>query len=267
MNKVDFNDLALVSVETLNAFDIVTGEWLFCLDELQNITLGNTEEEVEIVGRAGRLLNVIKRNKAMTVNGANGLVSGGLLMAQTGGEATYGATDVHVPDMLRVENDEATTTYKAVGTPGNEIAYVIVKDASGFRVQTLEQDAAVAPGKFTYDPATKKLAFDAGELADGTNIAVYYKRKIKANVLTNLSDKYSTKAYVVVDVMAEDKCNRIFHVQYVIPSASFVGNFELGVGDSQTVHNFEAKSIASACHGASKYWDMIVFDDDAADEP
>ena len=83
---LNVSDITITSLETINAFDVVTGNFLFALDELQNATLAQTQEKVDITGKQGRKLNSLKRNKAVTVSGNNGMVSGGLLEVQTGGK-------------------------------------------------------------------------------------------------------------------------------------------------------------------------------------
>lgn len=262
---VNINDLTITSLETITCFNIRTGEWRYTLDELQNATIANTQDKLDVTGKGGRKLNSIKRNKAVAVSGANGLISGGMIEAQTGGEFRNEATPVRVPDYLTVNSDKAETTYVAVGTLGDEIARVYIKNKDNTQGKLLLQDAAVGAGKFTYDPATKEIAFEAGELEDGTEIIVWYDRKVQANVLSNISDRYSEKVTMYVDALAEDKCNNVFRVQFYIPTADLNGNFDIQLGDAQTVHNFEAESLVSTCHGTSKFWDMIIFGEDAED--
>ena len=76
---MNINDITITSLETINAFDIVTGAYKFTLDELQNATIAQTQERVDITGKQGRKLSSLKRNKAVTISGANGMISGGLL--------------------------------------------------------------------------------------------------------------------------------------------------------------------------------------------
>lgn len=258
-------DLTYTSIETISAYDILTGAHLYTLDELQNATISQTQEKTDITGKQGRKLSSLKKNKAVTVSATNGLVSGGLLEMQTGGKFENKATEVKWIDYLKVDGDAATTSYKAVGTTGNEIEYVYVKE-NDVVVETLTQDAAAGDGKFAYDPATKKITFKAGEIADGTEIVAHYKRKIQADVLANMSDTYSGKAALYVDVMAEDKCANVYRVQYYFPKADASGEFNLEFGDNQTVHAFEAESLAGACGSGGALWYCTVFGVDAEDQ-
>lgn len=262
---MNINDITITSLEVITAFDIVTGNLKFTLDELQNATIAQTQEKTDITGKQGRKLNSLKKNKAVTISGTNGLVSGGLLELQTGGEFAKKITTVMWTDYLTVENDAATTTYKAVGTAGNEIESVYVKNADGTLGEVLEQAATVGAGKFTYTPATKAIAFNANEIADGTEIVVYYFRKLRADVLENMSDHYSGKCALYVDAFAEDKCANVYRIQFFIPKADFNGEFSFEMGDNQSVHAFEAESLAGACGTSGCLWTYTIFGANAPD--
>ena len=256
-------DLIITSLETITAFDVASGAYMWTLDELQNTSLAQGEEKTDITGKQGRKLSSLKRNKTFTISGANGLLSGGMLATQVGSDAENKTVEALYTDFLTVNGNEAVTTHKAIGTAGAEISELYTLATSGAAQASLEQDTAAASGKFAYDPATKKLTFSG--LADGTEIAVFYKFKVQADVISNESDKYSKKAELFVDAMAEDKCANVYHVQFHIPKADFSGEFTLDLGDDQTVHNFEAEGLSGACGAGGKLWDMIVFGENAED--
>ena len=73
------------------------------------------------------------------------------------------------------------------------------------------------------------------------------------------------KLRLTIDGTAEDKCGTIYRIQFRIPKADFSGNFDLALGGDQTVHAFEAESLAGSCGGSGALWDYTVFASDAAD--
>lgn len=243
---MNVNDITITSLETIDAFDITTGAYLFTLDELQSATIAQSQEKTDITGKQGRKLSSLKRNKAVTISGNNGIVSGGLLEMQTGSKFENTVTEVMWNDYLIVSENKAVTTYKAVGTTGNEVEAVHIKNSDGTLGKTLTQGSAVSDTEFTYDPATKALAFKADVIPDGTEVVVYYKRQIQASVLQNMSDTYSGKCALYINAIAEDKCANIYRIQFYIPKADFNGEFSIEMGDNQTVHAFEAESLAGA---------------------
>lgn len=262
---MNINDITITSIEVITAFDIVTGNFKFALDELQNATIAQTQEKTDITGKQGRKLNSLKKNKAVTISGTNGLVSGGLLELQTGGEFENKATTVMWTDYISVSNNVATTSYKAVGTVGNEIESVYIKNADGTLGETLTQGPTAASKVFAYDPETKQITFNEGDVADGTEIVVYYLRKIQADVLENMSDRYSGKCSLYIDAFAEDKCANVYRIQFFVPKADVSGEFSFEMGDNQSVHAFEAESLSGACGTSGSLWTYTIFGANAED--
>lgn len=261
---MNIKDITITSLETISAFDLVTGNYRFTLDELQNATIANTQESTEITGKGGRKLSNLKRNKAVTISGTNGLVSGGLLEAQTGGKFENKATEVMWTDYRTVSSNKTATRYKAIGTTGAEIEALFIRNADGSVGEELVQASKAEPGKFTYTPETKALTFHT-DVADGTEVIVYYKRRIKADVLDNESDVYSEKCTLYIDAFGEDKCGNVYRIQFFIPKADFSGEFSLEMGENQTAHAFEAESLAGACGAGGSLWTYTVFGVNTAD--
>lgn len=257
-------DVAITSLDEILAYSLA-GMPLFTLDELQNATIANTEEKVDITGRGGRKLSSLKRNKAVVISGTNGLVSGGLMEVQVGSSfESRESTPVAWQEIVTVQGGVAHTEFKAVGTAGAEIVGMQIRDTNGAAGEFLQQDADVAAGKFTYDPATRELKFFE-DIVDGTSMIVSYTRNIEGAVLTNLSDHYSGKVRLYINATGEDRCGNLVHVQFYIPKADFNGNFDIELGGDQTVHAFEAESLAGSCGDGGALWTYTVFGANAAD--
>jgi len=259
------NDLTITSLETITAFSL-GGDYLFTLDELQSATIAHTEEKNDITGKGGTKISSLKRNKAVTISGNNGMVSNGLLAAQVGGKLeSRESIRVLWTDYLTVKDNSAETTYKAVGTTGAEIKAIMVRTTDGTAGASFTQNATVGEGKFTY--ADKKITFAEGALADGTEIVVFYDRNIKGDYLENDSNSYSAKVQLYVDALGEDKCGNIYHIQFYIPKADFSGEFDLEMGENQTVHAFSADALSGACGvgSAKTLWTYTVFGQNTAD--
>lgn len=260
---MNINDITITSLETITAFNITTGAYMFTLDELQSATISQSQETTDITGKQGRKLARLKKNKAVTIEGTNGMVSGGLMEMQTGASFENKTTEVLWTDYLTVSGNAATTSYIAVGTTGAEIEGLYVKNSDGTLGDLMEQADAAASGKFTYDPDTKALAFS--DIADGTEIVVYYKRQIVADVLENDSETYSGKCQLYVDAFGEDKCANVYRIQFYIPKADFDGEFSIEMGDNQTVHSFNAEALAGACGAGANLWTYTIFGANTAD--
>lgn len=258
------NDITITSLDIITAYSLA-GVPRFILDELSEAQISNTQEKEEITGRGGRLLNSLKKNKAVTISGTNGMLSGGLLEAQTGNDFEHKSNaTVEWSESLTITTDSATTTWKAVGTTGAEITDLYIKDAAGAASEQLVQASTAAAGKFAYNPNTKALTFQTNAYPDGTELIVFYKRRLEADVLANDSAKFSEKLRLVIDATAEDKCSNVYHLQIEIPKADFNGDFDIQMGDSQAVHSFEADSLVNSvsCGGSAaggSLWTWTIF--------
>jgi len=261
---MNINDITITSLETITAFDIVTGNYKFTLDELQSASIAQSQEATEITGKGGRKLTTLKRNKAVTISGTNGFISGGLLEMQTGSAFENKATEVLWADYLSVSGGAANTSWKAVGTSGAEIEALYIRNADGTLGEQLAQAATASANKFAYDPTTKALSFHT-DITDGSEVVVHYKRKITADVLKNESDVYSGKCVLYIDAFAEDKCSNVYRVQFFIPKADFSGEFSLEMGENQAVHAFEAEALAGACGVGSQLWTYTIFGANSTD--
>lgn len=270
-------DILITSLETITAFDVVTGAYKFTLDELQSASIEQSEEKTELTGKKGRKLSSMKRNKAVTISGNNGIVSGGLLELQTGCEFENKATRVMWTDYITITSENISaikTTYKAVGTSGAEIAGLYVRNSDGTLGAAYEQKASAAKaGEFSLGGDDGKTLFfyeNDGTIADpaikaGTELVVYYQRNITADVLANKSDKYSGKCRLYIDALGEDKCANVYHIQFFIPKADFNGNFTFEMGDNQTIQAFEAEALSGACGAADSFWTFTVFGEKIGD--
>lgn len=255
---INVADITITSLDMISAYGL-DGLPRFILDELQDATIGHTQEKQEITGKMGRKLNSLKKNKAVTVKGTNGLVSAGLLEAQVGSKFEKStAASVARVDYLTVKGGKATTDFKAIGTAGAEITELYIRNSDGIAETKLEQAATAAESKFAYAPESKELSFHT-DVSDGTEVVVFYTSQVEGYVLTNESDKYSEKLRLIVDATGEDKCSNVYHVQFDIPRADFSGDFDLAMGDNQTVHAFEAESLAGSCGNGGALWNYTVF--------
>lgn len=248
----------------------------YSLDDLQNVSIQNNEETTDITGKNGRKIASLKQNKTVTITGANGVLSSGLLSAQTGGALEYTEDyPVSWSETIRVTNpDLVATSFRAEGFAGQEIR-AIVRESNGGNIDTIHplKQAASSPGEdeFTYDPETKIITFGAKPEA-GELFRVYYTRKVAATHVDNPADKFSAEGYAVFDCTARDLCNNYYRSQLVVPRAELTGNFTMDIGTDQVLHNFEINALASVSNcdanlegAASIYWDFIVFNQDAPD--
>lgn len=257
---VDVNKLSITEIDQITCFNNAN-ELEFIMDEIQEGSINNTQEKVDITGRGGRKIGSLKKNKGVTVSATNGLLVGGALAAQTGTEVEQGTFKVRVTDIIVVNGNAGATEKTAVGTAGAEIGTLYKKNANGSLGDKLTQVASVTQtGEFAYDNGTKALTFFEGDLADGEEVVAFYDVEVEAAKISNDSEKYSKTLKMYIDVSCVDNCDNAYHGQFIIQRADFSGEFDFSMGGDPTVHSIEAESLAGGCTGSTNLWDFIVFE-------
>lgn len=259
---VNIDGFCVTSLDQLTCFNNAN-ELEMVLDELQDSTISNTQENNDITGKNGAVIGTLKRNKAVTVSGNNGLLVGGGMAVQTGSDVETGTFIVRATDVLTVSDNSVTLSNTPVGAPGAEIVSLRKKGAAGMLEGNFEQDAtASAAGKFAYSGG--EITFYEGDFTDGDQVVVFYDTEVENAVkVSNSADTYSKTLKAYLDVTVQDKCDNLLHGQFIFPRADFTGNFDISVGGTDSVLAYEFRSLKDLCNtgaDAGKFWDFIVWD-------
>ena len=261
---MNIDKFTITSYDQITCFDRINGSLEMILDELTDFTLSQEEEKSDITGKGGRTIGSLKKNKKVTGKGTNGMLSGGALAAMLGSDIEDGEYTIRYTDTIIVSSNEGTTTETAVGTVGNEIGTIYVRDENKAYIsggKKLTQTSGVPKtGEFSYEPSTKKITFFADDVASGTEVIAFYDAKVTGKKITNDADNYSKTLSAFIDVVCTDSCDNLFHGQFIIPRADFNGTFDLQGGSDPSTQGFEFTSLPDLCTGKSALWDFIVFD-------
>jgi len=261
---MNIDKFTITSYDQITGFDKSTGSLEMIMDEINDFTLSHEEESDPITGKGGRTIATLKKSKKVTGKGTNGMLSGGALAAMVGSEVEDGEYTIRYTDPIVVTSNKATTTETAVGTVGNEIGTIYVRDnnkayISGGKKLT-QTSATPATGEFSYNPETKEITFFSGDLADGTEVIAFYDAKVTGKKISNNSNNYSKTLQVFIDCCCTDGCDQIFHGQFIINRADFNGTFDIKGGSEPSTLGFEFTSLPNLCTGKSDLWDFVVFD-------
>lgn len=259
---MNVDKFTIVSYDQFTGFDAATGNLEMIMDELTDFTLSNSEEKTELKGKNGRTIGSLKKNKKVIGKGTNGMLSGGALATMLGSDIVDGLHIVSFTDTVTVSKNKATTTQVAVGTIGNEIGTIYIRNAenafvSGGRKLTQVADVP-ASGEFIYNPSTKVIEFYADDVADGTEIIMFYDTEVTGKKITNDTDTYSKVLRGILDVTCKDGCDNLFHGQFLFGRADFSGTFDLGGSEAATL-GFEFESLPNLCTGKTDLWDFVLF--------
>jgi len=262
---MNIDKFTITSYDRLMGFDRSTGKLDMILDELSDFTLSHEEEKVDITGKGGRTITSLKKNKKVTGKGTNGMLSGGALAAALGADVENGSYRIRFTDTFAVNANNGVTQKTTVGTAGNEIGTIYVKDSANASlsesrklVQTSE--APSKSGTFSYNPENNEISFFAGDVENETEVIAFYDTEVDGRKITNDADHYSKTLQVVVDVTCQDGCDNVFHGQFIIDRADFNGTFDIQGGSDPSTLGFEFTSLPNLCTGRSDLWEFIVFD-------
>lgn len=254
---INTDRLMITSVDTITTFNNAD-ELEFILDEIQDTTISNTQENVDITGKQGAIIGKMKRNKAVTISGNNGFIVGGAMAAQTGSDVEQGTFKVRATEIAIVKSNKASIQNAAVGTPGTEIGTVYKRNSNGSLGEKFTQNATASKTKeFAYNE--KELTFFEGDLKDGEEVVVFYDMEVEAARISNDSNTYSKTLKMYIDVTAQDNCDNVYHGQFIVPRADFTGEFDITMGSDPAVQAFNCTSLKDTCSGTGKLWDFIVW--------
>lgn len=261
---MNIDKFTITSYDRLTGFDRTNGSLDMILDELNDFTLSQEEEKVDIAGKGGRTIGFLKKNKKVTGKGTNGMLSGGALATMLGSEVEDGEFKIRYSDSIMVNADKGITKETAIGTIGNEIGTIYIRDETNAYVsggKKLTQTSGVpATGEFSYDPATKEITFFSGDIVDGIEVIAFYDTNVTGKKISNDSDKYSKCLQVFLDVTCTDPCDNLFHGQFIIDRADFSGTFDIQGGSDPSTLGFEFTTLPDICTGKTNQWDFVVFD-------
>ena len=262
---MNIDRFTITSYDQLTGFSKSTGSLEMIMDELNDFTLSHEEESDPITGRGGRTIANLKKSKKVTGKGTNGMLSGGALAAMVGSEVEDGDYTIRYTDPIVVSSDSAITTETAVGTVGNEIGTIYVRDNNKAYIsggkKLIQTSGTPTTGEFSYDPETKTVTFFNGDIPDGTEVIAFYDTEVTGKKISNKSDNYSNTLQVFIDCTCTDGCDNLFHGQFIIERADFNGTFDIKGGSEPSTLSFEFTSLPNLCTGKSNLlWDFVVFD-------
>jgi hypothetical protein len=258
---LSFDKYAIASIDSITGFDLATKECIFILDEIKDATLEGAAETVWSTGKEGRRLSALKRNKTCSISANNGFIVGGLL-AQTIGDDNpvedFSAATIRMPAFERIEvvsSNTVETAFAAVGTTGNEIAFVYKANKDGSQGNKYPQAATASATAFAYNPASKEITLPTGVFNDGDVVIVFYDYLSKGRKYSNKSDTYAGDVYLVADVLVKDICDgSIQHSKLVMPKVTIDDNFSFTFGNDMAVQAFRAEANSSICSKNSEYF-------------
>ena len=262
------DDFSITQFVDIEAYNRQTGYLDFKINEPQDLTITSGETTTENKGKNGRTILIKKSDKTLTGTGTNGVISAGLMLAQTGGEMIVDTHKVKKSEVKTVGTTGTVTTEKvAIGTAGDEIGQIKVLANNGAITATYTQASSADATHFSYNPETKAITLpvSSGEqvIAEGARILFAYTREQDGTKITDPSDKFSETKELWIHCFGTDSCDNEYFAAIYIPRCSFTGEFSLALGGDQTVQNFNFTALANLCNSTGgNLYELIIYTDE-----
>lgn len=235
------------------------------ITDLKTCNVSMEQENVYTMGGVGNpYLGAFSHSKRVTGEASAATFKNEIMGLITGTDPVTGAATIPYSEILTVTSDAATSTYTAIGTAGAEITGCFVYNSSDETLSTeYTQAGSVGALQFTYTPGTKAFAFNTAELADDTQIIVFYNYTsgTGSQTLSNKTDTFSAIVRIEMDTLVQDCFGNEYYAVLIIYKAKLSGSwaFDLAAdGDPASLDvSFEAMKM---CGSTNKFWDLIIVD-------
>lgn len=249
-------------------YDKTTGEAKLRLNQVQNPSLSNTGETVDIMSNTGVMIAQLDRNKGATFSGENALKNMQLFATQAASEIEYAAESkpVLVPAFDIVETVAGTTEYALDHAPKDDaFDGVYILTPGGNLGKKLDMEDAAGDGVFAYSNGKVTVKFSTegvpGTCSAGESLIFMYdyEEKAKAAQFVNRADEFSKPMRAVFEILAHEACSvqDKIYVLLEFPSVKLSSSFDMDM-NPDAAQPFELQCMVDYCGRDKSLYRLIV---------
>lgn len=245
-----------------------TGEGLFRLTQIQNASLSNESETVDVLDNTGVLITQLDRSKSATFSGENALKDMHLLAAQAGTELETGSATkkIVVPAFDVIDVVAGTTAYTLKHDPIATPTCGYVLTAGGALGKKIVVESAAGEDKVAVSgkDVTVVLTTDdaAGTCKAGESIMFMYDYEEENAVqLVNKADQFNVPMRAVFACLAYEPCaiDDKIYVMVEFPSVKLSSTFDFSLS-AEEAQAFELQCMVDYCSNSKELYRVIVVD-------
>ena len=242
-------------------FNLTTLKAVVTLNTLKTSSITAAGETVYARGGPGNSKLVgFSSNREAKLNLEDAIFDNEALAMLTGNTITTGAKEIDYTELVTVTSNAGTLTK----TPATAGALTSVYEVNADGTNGTEIAYAATPATGQYKVVTKALTFYTGDLADASQVRVYYKVDTDATAKTVKvsSDAFGGTFRVVVDVLVRDEYTKAdFQGQLIIPNGKFEDNFELSFSADGDPAILTLPIEILKPSTSTTMWELVIFDD------
>ena len=235
---------------------------IFSLNQIQDLSLNQTSESMEVQDAFGVSIMELMRSKALEASANNAIYDFGLLAAQYGTEKVTATGDdkIVVPAMesFEVEGTEYTLKHTPVEAP---VAIYALNGDSTLGAKYVAGTAASAT-EFAYEGG--KITLPTG-VAVGSDMFVMYEYESDSAVeVINSANKFAQIGKMTFECLVYDVCDpetKIFAF-LILPRFQLSNDFDWSIGGDNQQHAFSGKAHVNYCDKNKEMVRIVVIDED-----
>ncbi len=243
-------------------FSDKSGNIIFALNQVQNLSLNSTSESMEVVDAFGVSIMELMRSKAIEASAENAIYDLGLLAAQYGTEKKA-ATSIEKLVVPTMESFEVTgTEYTLKHTPVK--APVAIYALNGDSTLGAKYTVATAASETECAYADGVITLPTG-VATGTEMFVMYDYESENSIeVVNSAKEFAKMGKMTFECLVYDVCDpetKIF-AYIVLPRFQLSNDFDWSIGGDSQTHAFSGKAHVDYCSKDKKMVRVVIVDDE-----
>lgn len=237
---------------------------IFALNQIQDLSMNQTSESMEIQDALGVSILELMRSKALEVSANNAVYDFGLLAAQYGTEkVTASAEDkVVTPTMETIEVVADKTEYTLKHTPKTSPTAIYAMNGDSTLSTKYTKATAASATEFAIDGAN--VTVPTG-LAAGTELFVMYEYETENAIeIVNSAKNFAKMGKMVFEILAYDVCDpetKLFGY-LVLNRFQLSNDFDWSIGGDSQQHAFSGKAMVDYCAKDKSMCKVIIVDDE-----
>lgn len=256
------NVWAVREVALATFYDLTTNKARIQLMNLKTSGLENTAETTYSLGGRGNAKIVgFSGNRGGRVTLQDAVFTNEVIAMMTGNDIDSSVKSIYQKEVLTVEGGKATLKFVPENA-GQGLISVYEIHPDGTHKEEFEYAASLSAKKYTLNG--KELAFNTGELADGTEIAAYYQTLTdpSAKTITVSSDKFAGTFKVVLDCLVRNVVDeKDYAAQIVINKAKMEDNWTISMAATGEPSVFDIPMEILKPVNQTELYTMTVYDE------
>lgn len=235
---------------------------IFSLNQVQDLSLNQTSESMEVTDAFGVSIMELMRSKALEASATNAIYDFGLLAAQYGTEKSVIGETVVVPAMETFEVAGATYKLKNAPVEAPVAIYELNGDSTlGKKYEKIDETEATEEGFVVVDDV---ISLPTG-LAEGTEMFVMYEYESqKAIEIVNSANNFAKMGKMTFEILAYDVCDpetKLFGYM-ILPRFQLSNDFDWSIGGDTQEHAFSGRAHVDYCNKDKQMVRVVIVDDE-----